>query len=414
MGIRRQSQPSLTRPAGGETNAILPPMRLLEVETFGRGGLIHYAYNLSRALAERGHEVTLVTTAAWELADRARPPANLRLVEMLGRFSRRPRPGWPAFARRLARRVEAVLDAIAVARFARRHRPDAVHLHCTNPIALVYVLLLRLQRAPLVVTAHVVTPHEPMPLDRAVWGRIHRLARLVIAHSRFDRRRLCDELAVAEDRLTVIPHGEYGFFADIGDPPDRQAARAALGLEPDDEVALFFGYIREYKGLDVLLDAWPAVAEACPRARLVVAGDPVRLGAGRRRELEEQARRLGAIHRFGYVPFADVGRYFTAADLLVMPYRRISQSGVLYLALALGLPVVATRVGALPETLRDGEDALLVPPESPAALAEALARALGDADLRRRLAEGGRRLARRHSWPAIAERTEAALARLLA
>ncbi len=71
-------------------------------------------------------------------------------------------------------------------------------------------------------------------------------------------------------------------------------------------------------------------------------------------------------------------------------------------------------MGALPETLRDGEEALLVPPESPVALAEALARALGDAELRRRLADGGRRVAREHSWPAIAERTEAALGRLLA
>ena len=108
-----------------------------------------------------------------------------------------------------------------------------------------------------------------------------------------------------------------------------------------------------------------------------------------------------------------MARYFAAADLLVMPYRRISQSGVLYLALSLGVPVVATRVGSLPETLRDGDSALLVPAEDPDALSEALVRGLGDAELRDRLAEGGRSIARRHSWPAIAERTEAALDRLL-
>ena len=119
------------------------------------------------------------------------------------------------------------------------------------------------------------------------------------------------------------------------------------------------------------------------------------------------------IQRFGYVPFADVTRYFAAADVLVLPYRHVSQSGVLFLALSLDLPVVATRVGALPEVLRDGESGLLVPPESPGALAEALVRALGDRDLRRSLAEGGRLVAAHHSWASIAEQTESAFERLV-
>ena len=108
-----------------------------------------------------------------------------------------------------------------------------------------------------------------------------------------------------------------------------------------------------------------------------------------------------------------MARYFRAADVLVMPYRHISQSGVLYLALSLGVAVVATSVGALPEVLRDGESALLVPPESPADLARALARALADDGLRSRLVAGGREVAEHHSWPAIAECTEQAFAGLI-
>ena len=389
-------------------------MRLVEVETFGRGGLTHYAYNLSRALAGRGHQVTLVTGAGYELEGRRDLPANVRVIPQIGRFTRRPRPAWPAFALRIARRVEAVLDALAVAALARRLRPDLVHLHCTNPVALVYLWLLRRLGVPLVATAHVVTPHEPIRFQQAIYRRIHRLGDLVVAHSEVDRGRLIEEFDVDPGRVIVIPHGDYGFFETRGEPVDRSRARESLGLGPGDEVALFFGYIREYKGLDVLLDAWSAVAEARPRARLVVAGDPVRLAPARRRQLAKRATRLGAIHRFEYIPFSDVPRYFAAADVLAMPYRRISQSGVLFLALSLGVPVVATRVGALPEMLRDGDSALLVAPVSPAALGEALARALGDPELRERLARGGRRVADEHSWASIAERTEEAFARLAA
>ena len=88
-----------------------------------------------------------------------------------------------------------------------------------------------------------------------------------------------------------------------------------------------------------------------------------------------------------------------------MPYRNISQSGVLYLALALGVPVVASLVGGLPETLCNGENAVLVPPESPPELAEALIRVLQDPDLRARLAAGGKKVAKDHSWPRIASQT---------
>jgi glycosyltransferase involved in cell wall biosynthesis len=387
-------------------------MRILQIETFGRGGLIHYAYNLSCSLAERGHEVTLITSAAYELEGRSLP-ANVRLDKAIARFSHRTNATLPAFAMNPARKVEAVIDAVAVAASARRLRPDVIHLHCTNPISLVYLMLLRRLGIPLVATAHIVTPHEPFVFQHRVYRRIHRLSRLIIAHSEFDRKRLVEEFSVDPERVVVIPHGEYGFFERGGEVPDRQSARRSLGLEPQSEVALFFGYIREYKGLDVLLEAWPTVTDARRAARLLVAGDPVRLTPERRDELETWATRLGVIHRFGFVPFSDVARYFRAADVLVMPYRHISQSGVLFLALSLGVPVVATRVGALPEVLRDGESALLVPPESPADLAEALIRVFGDSQLQEQLAQSGRRIANRHSWPSIAERTELAFQNLI-
>jgi glycosyltransferase involved in cell wall biosynthesis len=238
------------------------------------------------------------------------------------------------------------------------------------------------------------------------------LCDLVIAHSEIDRERLADECGIDRSRIAVIPHGEYGFFGPPESRPDRRSARQRLGLGEDDEVALFFGYVREYKGLDVLLDAWPLVAEARPSARLVIAGEAGRLDRRQRIDLERRATELGAVNRFEYIPFEEVGGYFAAADLVALPYRRISQSGIVYLALALGVPVVATTVGGLPELLDDEVSALLVAPDDSDALAGAIVRLLAEPGLRSRLAEGGRLIAEDHSWPRIAETTAAAFGNL--
>lgn len=388
------------------------PSRILMIETFGRGGLLHYAFNLSRALADLGHDVTLLTTVGYEL-NGEEPPVGLRIERRLARWTQRERLRGGALSGAWKRRFEAIFDAVATALYARRQKPDVVHLHSTNPSALVYLVLLRLMGLRVASTAHVVTPHEPMPFQGFLYGMIHRLPHRVIAHSEVDRERLQVELAVDPRRIAVIPHGEYGFF---GSPSSTQESRLEvrrrLNLSPDDEVALFFGYIREYKGLDILFEAWPKVQEAREGARLVVVGNPERLTPKQRSELELQGEALGARCRFEYVPFEEVSQYFTAADLLVMPYRRISQSGVLFLALSLGLPVLATRVGALPEMLEDGVNARLVSPEDPEALAGALVEMLADPDLLGRLAAGGALVAEAHSWPSIAERTATTLADL--
>ena len=168
--------------------------------------------------------MTLLTTAGYELESHELP-RGMHLVKTIARLSQRSATAWPRLARTLVVKVEAVIDAFRVALLARRLAPDVVHLHCTHPIALLYLTLLRWLGLTVAATAHVVTPHEPLRFQQTIYGRIHRLPRLVIAHSRVDRGRLRDELAVPAERIVVIPHGEYGFFDAGGEPADRQAAR---------------------------------------------------------------------------------------------------------------------------------------------------------------------------------------------
>lgn len=381
------------------------PLRVLEIESFGRGGLAHYAFRLSAALAERGHHVDLLTADGFEL-QHLPLPQGMQIHTPLRTLSRRLGGGWPGALSVVGRKGEAVIDAFRAARRAKALAPDVIHLHSTNTSAVAYLQALRGVKAALVATTHVVTPHEPVASQQAVYGRIHRLPDRLIAHSNKDRQRLLEEFRIAPEKTAVVPHGDYGFFADVAADADPARARAALGIPAPAPTVLFFGYLRPYKGLDLLLDAWPMIAGQYPDARLLIAGDPVRLSADEQRALRERADALGATHRFEYIPLDAVASWFAAADLLVLPYRNISQSGVLYLALALGVPVVATAVGAWPEMLTNNENALLVPPEDVGELAGAVSRALGDARLRARLSEGGRRLAAEHSWDRIAIKTE--------
>jgi glycosyltransferase involved in cell wall biosynthesis len=389
-------------------------MHIVEIEVYGRGGLAHYAYNLSLALAERGHNVTLITNVAYELENHCLTPRNLRVAKQLGRLSQGTQAWLPRpLQKALVNKIEAITDGYTILRKTRSLRPDLVHLHLTNSIALFYLFLLRRLGIPVVFTVHNVTPHEKIHWQKSILKSLYRQADLLIAHSEVDATRLEKEFSHSRDHTVVIPHGSYGFFASGVTSSSQESARRALKLAPDDEVVLFFGYIREYKGLDVLLDAWPSVVAARPRARLLVAGDPLNLPTERRVELESQLRAMGAIVHFSYIPFDHVVGYFQAADTLVMPYRKLSQSGVLFLGLSMGLPVVATAVGGLPETLTDGESALLVPPESAELLAHAVIRVLAEPVLRSRLEAGGLRVCAHHGWESIAVQTERAFFSLM-
>jgi glycosyltransferase involved in cell wall biosynthesis len=193
----------------------------------------------------------------------------------------------------------------------------------------------------------------------------------------------------------------------ISEPIDRDRARRRLNLPAAAPVALFFGFVRPYKGLIHLIDALPALRARLPELRLLVAGEFWEPAEG----YLERARALGQAEHIQiddrYIPNEDVGAYFAAADVLVMPYIQATQSGVVTLAIEHGLPIVATRVGGLPESVEDGRTGLIVPPVDPAALAEAILAVLCDTPLRARLAAGAVAARERFGWRPLVALLEA-------
>jgi len=157
----------------------------------------------------------------------------------------------------------------------------------------------------------------------------------------------------------------------------REDARAQLPIPRDALVLLFFGIVREYKGLEDLIDALPLVLERYPNVQLLIAGefwDDVD-------DYQAQIRRLGLEGMVTidnrYIPNEEVIRYFSAADVLVAPYRRVTGSGVVQLALGMRCPVITTRVGESMNLVLEGSKGRTVSPNNPKALANAILDYLG-------------------------------------
>jgi len=216
--------------------------------------------------------------------------------------------------------------------------------------------------------------HNAEPADGSLRG--HPLTRLAFTHasallapSRSTLRGLRPQFP--DQRIVLAPHPAHSPRTFGPPPPDRTVARRLLGIAADAEVPLFFGAPRHAKGLDLLLDALAFVQR--PRLRLVVAGELAGGTRFLRRRLAAPTMRGRVTVLDRYVPNEDVGTVFASADVVVLPYREGSRSGVQALATGFGRPVIVTRVGGLPEYVEDGATGRVVPAEDPPALAGALA-----------------------------------------
>ena len=203
-----------------------------------------------------------------------------------------------------------------------------------------------------------VIPHEPHFWDR--WliryfiGSVDRFVAMS-ASVQEDCRRFLP--ASEKDRVVLSPHPLYDNF---GKPVEKSAARQAIAIPEDKTILLFFGFIRDYKGLDLLMKAYADVAgnrksKEKSDLLLVVAGEFYNNG-GQYKDLEEKLGLHGQIEwRTDFIPDDQVRFYFSAADLVVQPYKSATQSGVTQIAYHFERPMLVTRVGGLAEIVPDGK-----------------------------------------------------------
>jgi D-inositol-3-phosphate glycosyltransferase len=355
-----------------------------------RGGIAHYGALLAEELARQDETHAFNFSRLYPKLlfpgktqyDESDSPFTMPAPRLLGSLD-------PLSWRRTA---SAIADA----------EPDALVCHWWHPFfgpaygsVLRRLGKLRPECARLLL-CHNVLPHERSRVDLLLGRRALGAADGFLVHSESDAENLRELLPGAPMR--VHPHPRYEAFA--GDAPDRETARAQLGIGPDEKVALFFGYVRAYKGLDLALRALALCKE--PGLRLWVVGE----------FYEDRAPYDSLINELGlddrvrivdrYVANEEVAAYFQAADLVLQPYRSATQSGIAQIAFAFGKPVLATAVGGLPEQIEDGVSGLLVPPDDLPALATAMDRYFSDPALAARLAKGIAAAAARFSWRGLA------------
>lgn len=297
----------------------------------------------------------------------------------------------------------------AVAGKIKKLQPDAVIIQWWHPyFAPCYWILSRLlKKIPLIVTCHNVFPHERFPMDRFLTKLALKQASGYIVQSHLDEKDLLKVYPDANYIVTPLPTFNAFKMKDMC----KGEARQLLHIESDVPVLLFFGFVREYKGLKYLLDALPEIRENIPDVMLWVVGD---FGDDKETYLKQIERNhiADSIRLVeGYVPDQEVEKYFAASDLAVLPYVSATQSAIVQTAYGFEKPVVVTDVGGLPDVVRHKETGYIVPSQNVHEIANAVVSFYTEdqgidwqGNIRKQAAE--------FSWETMVERIEKLLGRL--
>lgn len=267
---------------------------------------------------------------------------------------------------------------------------------------LFFIKVKKKQKIRIVGTVHDVLSKDANILKKSLVSRIYNLTDHLVVHSNFGKRELTTLYGINPKKIKVIPHGHY--LNERSKIP-KVDAKSRLGIVENTKIILFFGNIRRNKGLDWLIKAMPYVVRNISNVQLLVVGRPQDVDFS---EYKQLAKRLKVeqylMSKTTFIPENEVGLYFSAADIVALPYIEITQSGVLLHALTYGKPVVASSVGGIPEWIEDGENGLLVPPMDPEQLGKAIYRIFTDEKLFVSLGRSAyESIVQRGNWDKIAQ-----------
>jgi D-inositol-3-phosphate glycosyltransferase len=310
-------------------------------------------------------------------------------------------------------------------RYAVTAKPRIFHILWNNKFELFDRTLLMLYykalRKKIVLTVHNVNSRKrdskDSALNRFTLRFQYRLANHIFVHTEQMKRELVEEFDVQGVRVSVIPFGINNAVPNTF--LTECEARRRLDIDNNKRIILFFGHITPYKGLEYLIDAFQQILAGRDDYRLVIAGRPKncdRYWAAIQQTIHKEVQAGEVLLRAEFIPDDETEVYFKAADVLVLPYRHIYQSGVLFLGYSFGLPVLAADVGSLKDEIVEGKTGFVFKPGDAADLAKAIERYFASdlyAELRIRRREIRDFATEHHSWHVVGQATLSTYASLL-
>lgn len=275
------------------------------------------------------------------------------------------------------------------------------HIFYANILVIFNLLLVKLLFGKVVVTIHDVNSLSSDEDNSISYSLMYKLTDLILTHNQFSKQQIITIDKSLARKIYVVPHGNYTPFIQI--QQDKSKSKKYLGLPDDKPIILFFGMIKEVKGLDVLLQAFRKVIDINPQTILLIAGKVWNDDFSVYQHLiDENNLASNIILHNHFISHNNVGHYYCASDLVVLPYKRIYQSGVLMMALSYERPVLVSDLESFKETLVDNENGFFFKAEDIDDLAKKLSFLLRDPENLQRVQKNGNRLVNhRFGWNQI-------------
>lgn len=291
-------------------------------------------------------------------------------------------------------------------RYIKHSKCDVVHYQFfRRKEEVLFFKFLKWRGVKLIVTAHNVLPHENSKIDYLLKSIVYQNANAIIVHSGFIKDKLIQNFSQDPKKINVIPHGNFDIYLPLTDMTSEEA-RSSLSLDMSDDVLLFFGFIRPYKGVDLLLKAFEKAAEKDLNLKLIIAGSEQEVKKSLFTEINENKFNDRILPFLSYIPNEDIVKYFKAADIVVLPYNDIDHSGIIHLAYSFGKAVLGTNVGDFKEVIINDKSGKVLNGKSPAELSETITEMFKDKDKLYEMGRYAKLLSEtKYSWHDISRQT---------
>ena len=281
------------------------------------------------------------------------------------------------------------------------------HYHLFGSSILVFfnMILAKFLLARIVLTIHDVQSFSKKKKSSFYSRAIYLFADVIITHNQFSKNEMILRHPFLENKIEIIPHGNYIPFISI--EKDQQMSRNKIGISSEKKVLLFFGMIKAVKGLDVLLNAMPEIIKYNRDVLLLVAGKPWRDDFSKYERLIENLNiKNHCKMEIKFIPHNDVSVYYSASDIVILPYRKIYQSGVLMMSLCYKKPVVVSDLPSFKEIVKDKETAVFFNSEDSYSLSQAITNLVNDNELIKKIIDNAYDLMlEKYNWTKIGKQT---------